>query len=108
MKMKVPKNKTNIDPYNFLRSAGYGFVIDRKEDSKESFVRRLGEGRYPRFHIYVKETEDNYFFDLHIDQQTNSIGKKRHKSEYEGERVLDELKRLKQMIDKNYINTLNF
>jgi hypothetical protein len=100
MKMKVPKNKTDIDPYIFLRSAGYGFVIDRRNDSKESFVRRLGGGHYPRFHMYIRETEDNYIFDLHIDQQTSGIGKRRHKSEYEGERVLSELKRLKRLIDE--------
>jgi hypothetical protein len=37
--------------------------------------------------------------DLHIDQQQSSISQKRHKSEYEGDRVLEELKRLKGMID---------
>jgi hypothetical protein len=101
MKMKVDKNKTNIDPYNFLRSAGYGFVIDRRDNSKESFVKRMGGDRYPRFHMYVKEFEDNYIFDLHIDQQISSIGKRRHKSEYEGDKVLEELKRLKEMINKS-------
>ncbi|MFW5888593.1 MAG: hypothetical protein ACOCVY_02650 [Patescibacteria group bacterium] len=99
MKLKIHKNKTNIDPYNFLRSAGYGFLIDSRDNGKESFARRLGGGRYPRFHMYIQETAESYILDLHIDQQANSIGEKRHKSEYEGERVLEELKRLKQLID---------
>jgi len=98
MKMKVYKSKTDIDPSNFLRNAGYGFIIDR-HDSKESFVRRLGSGHYPRFHMYVTETEDSYIFDLHIDHQQSSLAKRRHKSEYEGDRVLEELKRLKGIID---------
>lgn len=98
MKLKVYKNKVDIDPHTFLRRAGYGFIVDRKNDSQESFVRRLGGGHYPRFHMYIRETEDSYIFDLHLDQQKSSLGGGRHKSEYEGERVLNELKRLKQMI----------
>ena len=98
MKLKVDRSKTNIDPYNFLRRAGYGFIIDKKS-GKESFVKRLGNGHYPRFHMYLEENKSNYIFDLHIDQQQSSLGPKRHKTEYEGERVLEELKRLKQLIN---------
>ena len=99
MQMKVYKSKTDMDPYNFLRRTGYGFIIDRKTQ-EESFVRRLGNGHYPRFHLYVKEQEDSYIFDLHIDQQQSSLAKRRHKTEYEGDNVLEELKRLKSLIDK--------
>lgn len=99
MQMKIYKSKTDIDPYNFLRRAGYGFIIDGKTQ-KESFVRRLGNGHYPRFHLYVVEQEDSYIFDLHIDQQRSSLAKRKHKTEYEGDRVLGELKRLKSLIDK--------
>lgn len=100
MKLKIDRTKANIDPHIFLKRVGYGFIVDR-QTGKESYVRRLGGGHYPRFHMYVAESGDNIILDLHIDQQQSSISKKRHKSEYKGERVLGELKRLKGMIDKN-------
>lgn len=98
MKLRIDRSKANIDPHNFLKRAGYGFIVDR-QTGKESYVRRLGGGHYPRFHMYIIESEDNIILNLHIDQQQSSISQKRHKSEYEGERVLNELKRLKQLID---------
>jgi hypothetical protein len=98
MKMRIDTQKVSIDINNFLKRAGYGFIIDR-QSGKESYIRRLGSGHYPRFHLYVNETESHAILDLHIDQQQSSISQKRHKSEYEGDRVLEELKRLKGIID---------
>ncbi len=102
MKMKINLSKVNINPSNFLKRAGYSFIVDR-QNGKESYVRRLSSGYYPRFHMYVTESEDNIIFNLHIDQQQSSISRKRHKSEYDSERVLNELKRLRQLIDTNKI-----
>ena len=84
---------------NILRGAGYAFHHDRKMD-KDSFVRRLGNGFYPRFHLYVDDSRsDRVVFDLHLDQKQASYkGSHMHSAEYEGELVSAEISRLKSYI----------
>ena len=55
-------------PRNILRRAGYSEHFDPKMQ-KTSYSLRLGGGRYPRFHCYVKETPEAIGFSLHIDQK---------------------------------------
>lgn len=84
---------------NILRGAGYAFHRDRKMD-KDSFVRRLGRGQYPRLHLYVDESQaDRVIFDLHLDQKQASYqGSRMHNAEHEGEVVEQEISRLKSYI----------
>ena len=97
MKLIINKSQLNIQPERFLRQAGYGFIIDRAADS-ESFVRRLGRGHYPRFHIYLKQKNNQIIFNLHLDQKRPSYaGASAHNAEYEGRIVEDEIERLKKL-----------
>lgn len=106
MKITVDKNKFNINAEQFLRRNGYAFIVDRRR-GKESFVRRMGSGYYPRFHVYVKREDNKIIFDLHLDQkQTSYAGSHMHNAEYDGETVEAEINRLKNII-ANEFRTLN-
>ncbi len=81
-----------------MRRAGYAHIRDRGSGS-ESFVRRLGSGFYPRFHIYAEEQGDKIIFNLHLDQKRPSYAAAHaHNAEYEGEVVEREIERLKSIM----------
>ena len=101
MKLVVGKNQIKEQPEQFLRRAGYGFIIDRRTGN-ESFVRRLSRNHYPRLHMYVKETGEKIEFNLHLDQKKASYpGAHAHNAEYDGEVVEGEIKRLTELISHN-------
>ena len=105
MKITVDKNKFNINAEQFLRRNGYAFIVDRRR-GKESFVRRMGSGHYPRFHIYIKKEDDRIIFDLHLDQkQVSYAGSHMHNAEYDGSTVQAEITRLKELIAHEFKNT---
>jgi len=102
MKITINKNKFNINAEQFLRRNGYAFIVDRRR-GKESFVRRMGSGYYPRFHIYIKREDDRVIFDLHLDQKQASYkGSHMHNAEYDGEVVSGEIQRLKKLISHEF------
>lgn len=81
---------------NIMLKAGYSEHYDPKMQ-KSSFSLRLGTGRFPRFHCYVKESADNINFSLHIDQKEASYaGSHMHSGEYDGKLVEDEIGRIKR------------
>jgi len=56
--------------------------------------------RYPRFHIYLEQNEDNIVINLHLDQKKPSYkGAKAHNAEYDGIAVENEAERLKQFFE---------
>lgn len=95
--MKVVGNlKSN--PRDIMRRVGYGEIVDRKHDTI-SYARRLSSERYPRFHVYVDEIENGIKINIHIDQKAASYkGHTAHSGEYEGPRLVDELKRIQTEI----------
>lgn len=98
MKLIINKKALNINPERFLRRSGYGFITDRRRGT-ESFVRRLGNDFYPRFHMYLKEDGDKIVFNLHLDQKQPSYkGSHAHNAEYSGEVVQSEINRLKGLL----------
>lgn len=98
MKLIVDRNQLNMNPEQFLRKSGYGYIRDRRRD-QESFVRRLGGGFYPRLHMYTETHGDKVIFNLHLDQKQPSYGGSHmHNAEYEGEVVENEIKRLKGLV----------
>jgi len=107
MKLVINKNQINTTPEQFLRQAGYGYIRDRRT-GKDSFVRRLGGGFYPRLHMYASQQGDNFVFDLHLDQkQASYAGSRMHNAEHEGEVVVAEIGRLRQLTIKNYELKIN-
>lgn len=107
MKITVDKNKFNINAEQFLRRNGYAFIVDRRR-GKESFVRRMGAGHYPRFHVYLKRDDNRIIFDMHLDQKQASYeGSHMHNAEYDGDTVQAEINRLKKLISTEYKNINN-
>ena len=98
MKIIVNRNNLTENPAQFLRRAGYGFIVDRRRGT-ESFARRTGRGHYPRFHVYIKEDGDRIIFDMHLDQkQVSYEGAHAHNAEYDGVPVEGEIERLKGLL----------
>lgn len=86
----------NLNPLMVLRRSGYG-LITNQQTKETSFVRRLGQNFYPRFHAYINDREIN----LHLDQKQPSYrGQKAHSGEYDGEVVAGEAERIKGAMER--------
>ncbi|MBI4407053.1 MAG: hypothetical protein HY565_00955 [Candidatus Kerfeldbacteria bacterium] len=99
MDITITWNKP-INVMNFLRQVGYHPIHDY-QDSKDSWVRNLGSGHYPRFHLYTKGDNRTTTFSLHIDQKQHTMevpGVKRHAGEYDSAVVQQEGNRLQRWI----------
>jgi len=83
---------------NILRREGYNFL--RKDDvtGEMSFVKRVGGGDYPRFHIYAKmDARGRIEVNLHLDQKKASYrGTAAHSGEYDGEILEREMENIKK------------
>ncbi len=102
MKIVIKKENLPMSAEQIARRASYGFIYD-KRSGKGSFVRHPGQGRYPRFHMYLKEENGKIIFDLHLDQKQASYeGSHMHNAEYDGTVVEQEILRLKQSISDLY------
>ena len=102
MDYKIPEN-IQKNAKVLLQRAGYHEFID-PNTGKVSYIRRLGSEFYPRFHVYVKENEDERVISLHLDQKHVSYaGQKMHGGEYDGPVVEEEIERLKVAIDKEVL-----
>lgn len=97
MRLNIPKYK--VENYVvFLRRLGYALIQDRRQGT-ESFVRRLGEGHYPRIHLYVKDLGEFFSFNLHLDQKRASYtGFSRHNAEYDSEIIDNEISRIRSSL----------
>jgi len=84
--MKVIFTGVKDSTLNILRQAGYGFM-HKTENGEMVFVKRVGSGGYPRFHIYAKAGEDGTLeVSLHLDQKRPSYkGATAHSGEYDEE-----------------------
>lgn len=110
--MKFILKNPRINIYNLLRGAGYHFQPpssahgswSRGEDKKETaFCRVIGTSRsgYPRFHLYLKISEDNLIFNLHLDQKKPVYkGAPAHAAEYSGPVVEQESERIKKIFEQ--------
>ncbi len=81
-----------------IRKCGYGRIVDRRR-GKASYMRRLGNQPYPRFHVYLVPIEDGFSLNLHLDQKKASYsGHTAHSGEYDGHLVENEAERIKKII----------
>lgn len=95
MKLILDKNVLGQAPEQLLRQAGYAYLMDH-QTGQESYVRRLGRGFYPRFHLYLEEQNGLVIFNLHLDQkQASYAGAHAHNAEYDGDVVEREMARIK-------------
>jgi hypothetical protein len=103
MKLKLPNDLTQSE-YSLARQCGYLPIKDRISE-KKSYIRKLSQQRYPRFHLYIYPfSEKETVFDLHLDQNVNRYeGQKAHNADYESAEVKEELLRIYK-IAKQFIN----
>lgn len=93
---------------NTIRRMGYALIFDRKS-GQESLSRRLSDGHYPRFHLYIEESGQNCIMSLHLDQKKASYeGQHMHSAEYDGELVEGEMESLKIFLMNNGYNISSF
>jgi len=92
MKLLIPKPKENIA----TTARRIGYVPQKSTPTESVFVRELGRGGYPRFHLYVSERgSDNWVFNLHLDQKKPVYEKQTaHSGEYDGTLVEEEAGRI--------------
>ena len=83
MRLHLDKIKDSV--VNVLRRLGYSFQHRVDETGEMSFVKLMGGGDYPRYHIYVKQPGfGKAEINLHIDQKKASYeGSSAHSGEYE-------------------------
>lgn len=95
MRIILPDNlNTNI--VNLLRQLGYAAHVN-PHNRKLNFQKSLSSERYPRFHVYIDENNEKKYLHLHLDQKKPGYIKgKMHNAEYEGEKILEEAKRIEQ------------
>lgn len=98
MRLLVPAKLITDDGESVVKKAGYAKFLD-PNTKQISFVKRLGIFFYPRFHIYLKKEVDKIVIDLHLDQKKPSYeGTNKHSGEYTGEKIEQELRRIKEYI----------
>lgn len=91
--------KSNDNPENIMRRAGYGLIGKDPNTNELSFSRRMGGNDYPRFHAYTKKDGENVTISLHIDQKKASYeGHTAHSGEYDGDLVEKEIEYIKRVI----------
>ncbi|EKD78413.1 MAG: hypothetical protein ACD_41C00349G0017 [uncultured bacterium] len=93
MDLKINLKKP-INLASCLRQAGYHPITG-------SWVRHLGRGHYPRFHLYLGDKPNSLKLSLHIDQKQHTIdmpGLKRHAGEYNSTIVQEEMARLQRWV----------
>jgi len=85
-----------LNPEEILRRAGYFKLVTKKHD-QISWVRRLGSGFYPRFHVYLA----GRIINLHLDQkQVSYQGTAAHSGEYAGSVVEAEALRIVEVANQ--------
>lgn len=97
MKLQVEDKYKNRNLVYLLRQAGYKPAV--KRSGQVSYIRSIGGGDFPRFHIYVEELPEGWEINLHLDQKAPSYqGTSAHGGEYQGELVEQEINRLKSFV----------
>lgn len=95
MKFKITNNLSQ-NVASLMRRCGYMPIHDRIS-GKDSFAKKLSNNRYPRFHMYINETEKEIVFDLHLDQSSTRYNNQTaHNADYDSEEVKSELIRVYQ------------
>ena len=95
MNIQIPKSGDNL--LNIMRQLGYKPGKNRFGDI--SFSRPLQSASYPKFHIYVNDTGDNWMLNLHLDQKKPSYeGSSAHAGEHDSAVIEQEGGRIRQIL----------
>lgn len=93
--MTLRISRTRLNALSLVREIGYR-PLGYTPAGELNAVRPLGAD-YPRFHVYLKETESTFVLNLHLDQKRPLYaGTAAHGGEYDGETVQVEAARILQ------------
>ena len=107
MQFTIPDSDKKRNLVNLLRGVGYHF--DGSKGSELAFYHSVSSGFFPRFHIYLKESEGGWAANIHLDQRKPSYeGSHAHSGEYEGEIIEKEVFRLKKALGETPAFLANF
>ncbi len=96
MQFLIQKQQNNI--LTLIRQLGYRPAPGR--DGEFNCVKSLSGLAYPRFHLYIKENNQNWVFNLHLDQKKPSYaGAAAHSGEYDGELIEREIARIQNQLE---------
>lgn len=96
--MEIIIKNPKIKPLNLAREIGYT-ITGYSQGSEINFIKRISKNPYPRFHIYIKEDDQDYILNLHLDQKKPSYnGSSAHNAEYEGPIIEKEIERIKSIL----------
>ena len=96
--MEFEVKNINKSINDLMRTIGYQPTY-LQNDGEFSVVRKLTGNDYPRFHLYVKQRDKDFIFNLHLDQKKPSYeGSTGHSGEYDGELVEGEAGRIKDLL----------
>jgi hypothetical protein len=98
--MKLLIEKEEI--FNLMRRAGY-ISLGRGINSEEfSFIRPLGLGGYPRFHLFIRfDQGKEAILNIHLDQKKAVYkGSRAHSADYDGPVIDIEIERIKNIINE--------
>lgn len=97
--MRFTIENISDNPTTALRRAGYTYQ-HRTDQNELSFVRVMGQGGYPRFHMYVLLDGHTLKISFHIDHKKHTYGDNtRHHGEYEESPTLEqEANRVKSIV----------
>ena len=94
MRFTLKKKREQI--ISVARRIGYT-IIPGKYEGEYNLIRALNYTGYPRFHLYIKESDNDYSFNLHLDQKRPVYqGTSAHSGEYDGELVDGEMERIQK------------
>lgn len=95
--MKFVIENPSTSAAHFFRRAGYSF--QKREGDEIAFVRRLTDQPFPRFHLFVKTVDFEFYVNFHIDHKAASYeGQSMHSGEYgkDSKLLQEEAERLKK------------
>ncbi|MFH0854093.1 MAG: hypothetical protein V1891_01220 [bacterium] len=99
--MKITIPQSNMEQVrNIMRHLGYFENFDR-HTGKTSYIKRISrQAFYPRFHVYIAESQAGRVIDLHLDQkQASYAGSHAHNAEYDSEVVRKEVERMRNILE---------
>jgi hypothetical protein len=96
--MQFTATNINKSINDVMRMLGY-IPSYFQNEGEFSMVKKISRNDYPRFHLYIIQHGADVTFKLHLDQKKPSYeGVKGHSGDYDGDVVLGEAERIKQIL----------
>lgn len=96
MKFTIPLTSETLQ--NVLRTCNYTPDGSDSRTGELRFFKSARGGKYPRFHIYARQENNNATLNIHLDQkQVSYEGSSAHSGEYDGPLLEQEVARIQSL-----------